>query len=282
LKGPRSQPADGRRLPRVLLVDVGNTRIKWAMWSQGRLSQQRAEPHAGWRQADFARRLFSAKSAPARIIVASVAGSRIERALVRAASRALHVKPELLRTTRQAGGVTTRYVDPWRLGVDRFMAAIGAHWLAGARPACVVNVGTAVTIDLIDGRGVHRGGVIVPGPELMVRSLLSSTAGIERRAWEPRTAARDARASRSASRPQRISLFARNTRSAIEQGAAYAVAAVIDRAVSEAAWVLHGRPLVLLSGGAAVRVEPLVRSRHVTVRDLVLRGIAIHAGLPLQ
>jgi len=266
----------------VLLVDVGNTRIKWATWSNGRLGRLQAEPHAGWGQQDFVRRLFAAKSRPARIIVASVAGPHIERALIRAAWRALHIEPELLSTARQAAGVTTRYLDPWRLGVDRFVGAIGAHRLAGRRPACVVDVGTAVTIDLIDSRGVHRGGAIVPGPELMVRSLLSSTEGIERRASERRTAARDARASGdNSARAARISLFARSTRAAIEQGAACAVAAVIDRAVDEAGRVLHAHPLVLLSGGAAVCIEPLIRSRHVTVPDLVLRGIAVHAGLPL-
>src|SRR4051794_2677000 len=117
-----------------------------------------------------------------RIIVSSVAGDEVNRALTDAAARAGAPTPEFVASERTAAGITTDYIDPWRLGVDRFVAAIGAHHLSSGQPVCVVNIGTAMTVDLIDGSGRHRGGAIVPGPALMVSSLLDQTNGIRRRA----------------------------------------------------------------------------------------------------
>ena len=268
----------------VLLVDIGNTRVKWALWKNGRLGRQQAAAHDAWTEKDFERALFqgyrmraslprtpsrkrggrnAARPAAAdtleRIIVVSVAGIKIERQLTRTAQAGCRLKPEFVRTQRRLGGVTTLYREPWRLGADRFVAAIGGHHLAGERAVCVVDIGTAMTIDLVDARGRHRGGAIVPGPRLMVESLLKDTSGIQRRAG-----------GRAAGR----SVIARDTRAAVEQGARYATAAVIDRVVAEARGTLGASPLVLLTGGAAANVQRLIRTRHRLVPDLVLRGLA--------
>jgi type III pantothenate kinase len=147
--------------------------------------------------------------------------------------------------------------------VDRFVGAIGAHHLASGQSVCVVNVGTAMTIDLVDGKGRHRGGAIVPGPALMVDSLLTQTNGIRRRA---------------SGGPNGVaSLFARTTRTAIGQGALYAAAAVIDRAIEEARGQLGSTPLVLLTGGGSEAIRPLVRNTSVALPDLVLHGLAVWA-----
>jgi type III pantothenate kinase len=252
---------------RILLVDIGNTRIKWATLRGGRLGRQRALVYAGWKARDFGRRVFASVGPLSRVVVASVAGARVEAEVRSAVKARLGCPVEYIRTVRRQASVVTRYREPWRLGVDRFVAAIAAHHLAGDRPACVISAGTAVTVDLIDGQGVHRGGLILPGPQLMVRSLLDSTSGIERRAQ---------------GRSGRLELFARSTRAAVEQGARYAVAAAADRAVEEARRRLRGDPLVLLTGGAATALRPLIRSRYRSVPDLVLRGVALYAGLSLD
>ncbi len=77
-------------------------------------------------------------------------------------------------------------------------------------------------------------------------------------------------------------MFAQDTRAAIGQGARYAAAAVIDRAVSEAQRVLQRTPLVLLTGGGAVQIEPLLRCSYVSVPVWLLRGVALRCGLPLK
>jgi type III pantothenate kinase len=127
-----------------------------------------------------------------------------------------------------------------------------------------VNVGTAITIDLIDESGRHRGGAIVPGPALMVASLLTQTSGIRRRAQGGPSGV--------------TSLFARTTRTALAQGARYAAAAIIDRAIEEAHQELETRPLLLLTGGGSAAVKPLIRSPCVRVPDLVLHGLAVWAS----
>lgn len=249
----------------LLLLDIGNTRVKWARLVGGKMGKQQAAANAQWGVAHYARRVIGRGWAhgTSRIVVSSVAGDEVNGLLIDAARQAGAPVPEFVVSERSAAGITTDYLDPWRLGVDRFLGAIGAHHLASGQPACVVNVGTAITIDLVDAGGRHQGGAIVPGPELMVGSLLTHTSGIRRRA---------------VGGPSGItSLFAKTTRTAIGQGARYAAAAVIDRAIEEARIQLGTRPLVLLTGGGSVVIKPLIRSAAVSLPDLVLHGLAVWA-----
>jgi type III pantothenate kinase len=250
---------------KALLVDVGNSRIKWAHYEGGRLGRHRAAVHTRWRAADYARRILGGKPPPTHMLIASVAGREVDRRLA-AAARGHALRATFITVPRSAGGVTVGYADPWRLGVDRFVAAVGAHRLFPGVALCVVGVGTAMTLDLVDGAGRHRGGVIIPAPALMVRTLLEQTHGIRRRAQGGARGGRDG-----------LKLFGRSTRDGIEQGARYAGAALIDRAVEEARVLLGREPLAVLTGGEAGRVRPLLKSRGVGIPDLVLRGLAVLA-----
>jgi type III pantothenate kinase len=217
--------------------------------------------HSGWSVEDYVRRVIGSARGLERILVASVAGDKVNRSIRVAARRAQAPMPDLVMSRRRAGGVTTGYLEPWRLGVDRFVASIGAHRLARGRAVVVVGVGTAMTVDLVDAGGHHRGGAIIPAPTLMVDTLLKNTNGIRRRAQG---------GSRGGS-----SLFGRSTRAALVQGSRYAAAALIDRAAAEARALLGGRaPLIILTGGGAPSVVPLVRSHCVSIPELVLQGLA--------
>jgi type III pantothenate kinase len=250
----------------MLLVDIGNTRIKWSVLRGDKLGRQKAMEHAGLTARDLERQLFATRGIT-RVVAASVASVRLNRLLTATCRRKTGLTCEFVASARNAAGLTTRYKEPWRLGVDRFMAVIAAYHIARARGACVVDLGTAMTVDLVDPLGVHLGGAIIPGPELMVGSVLKNTAGIARRASGTALGK---------------GMFALDTRAAIGQGARYAAAAVIDRAVSEAQRVLQRTPLVLLTGGAAVQVEPLLHCSYVSVPDLVLRGVALRCGLAVK
>jgi type III pantothenate kinase len=250
----------------MLLVDIGNTRIKWSLLRGEKLARQKAIEHAGITARDLERQLFATRGIT-RVVAVSVASKRLNRLLAATCRRKTGLTCEFVASARNAAGLTTRYKEPWRLGVDRFMAVIAGYHIARARGACVVDVGTAMTIDLVDPLGVHLGGTIVPGPELMLGSVLKNTVGIARRAS-------GAALSKG--------MFALDTRAAIGQGARYAVAAVIDRAVSEAQRVLQRTPLVLLTGGASVQIEPLLLCSYVSVPDLVLRGVALRCGMPIK
>ena len=227
----------------ILVIDAGNTRIKWARCVGGRLGRSQRR---GARQLDGGatlRGVSSAHGAPERVLVASVAGARVRAALTQAARRA-GVPIEFVRVPQRGGGVTVGYLEPWRLGVDRFAALVGAHELFAGVPLLVTGVGTALTLDLLGGAGRHFGGAIIPSPALMVETLLERTQGIRRRA---QGGARRA-----------LGPFGRSTRAAITEGARYAAAAAIDRAVAEGAVHVGRRPLVVLTGGGAADVRPLL------------------------
>lgn len=247
---------------RTLLIDIGNTRIKWAPFDGHRLGAQEAAAHAGWGPEDFTRLL---RKPIDRILVASVAGPELLMALTAAAARQGLAAPIEVVSTRKAGGITVGYIEPWRLGVDRFVATIGAHQLFPHKALCVIGVGTAMTIDLITATGRHLGGAIIPAPSLMVDTLLRNTEGIRRRATGG-TAGRGG------------GLFGRSTKAAIVQGSRYAAAATIERALEEAHKRLKRLPLLVLTGGGARDLRPLVRPPTHWVPDLVLQGLAVLAA----
>ncbi len=247
----------------VLLIDAGNTRIKWARVSQGELSVSRAAVHAKWDAAQYARHLLGTSAASLeRILVSSVAGPEVNAALTAAARRS-KVRIEFVKVPARGGGITVGYLEPWRLGVDRFVSLVGAHHLFPALPVCVVSIGTAMTLDLLNVAGRHLGGAIVPAPALMVQTLLAQTYGIRRRAQG---------GLRQSSGP-----FGRSTRDAIQQGARYAAAAAIGRLVEEAVPRVQRPPLLVLTGGGVGPVRPLLAYPAVTVPDLVLRGLSVLA-----
>jgi type III pantothenate kinase len=241
----------------ILLVDIGNTRVKWALLRGARFTAGEPIPHAGkgGAMATLLRRVRGVE----RVLAVSVAGPLLEKALVSAA-RARGIAVEFVQSGREAAGVVNGYKDVWRLGADRWVAAIGAHAIARGRHVLYAIAGTALTIDLVTASGRHRGGAIVPGPATMVASLLANTSGIRRRA--------------RGLQPSSRRLFATDTASALAAGSQFAAAAFIDRAVEEATRLLRAKPLVLLSGGGAAELRRHLRDRPRVVPDLVLRGLA--------
>jgi type III pantothenate kinase len=261
-------------LPVMLLLDIGNSRIKWARL-QG--SYRRGQRFAARGAVDLPRfdarggtleRLLESMGPRARIVACNVAGAAVERRLRVLARRAGVRAPQFVRSTAAAAGVRNAYAEPWRLGADRWAALIGARFEHPGRALCLVAAGTALTIDLLDERGRHRGGSIIPGPELMIKALLERTAGIRRRAGGNSPEAM-ARAGASPG------LFARDTRGAVTGGAVNAAAALITESMRAARDLLGRRPRLILSGGAAVQVAARLRAPYALEDELVLRGLAV-------
>lgn len=247
-----------------LLVDLGNSRAKWATLHQGRLGEQRAASYAGWTADDWRRSLFDAEGIE-HVVVARVGGGPDAAALDEAARLVTGRPARFVATTAAAGGVRNAYPDARLLGVDRWLAVIAAYQRVRAA-CCVADVGTAATLDGVFGDGQHLGGFIVPGPDLMMKSLWGGTADL---------------ASHTATSGQAAdSLFADNTRDAIERGCRLAVAALIDRGVADMERRLGQRPVLLITGGAAPLIAPLLQTPAEPVPDLVLRGLAVVAAQP--
>jgi type III pantothenate kinase len=248
----------------VLLIDIGNTRIKWARLVQGRIGEQSAAAHTDWTRDDFIQQVLSSGPRAERVFIGNVSGQRMADLARAAIVHAWQIEPRFVHSPAAQAGIRNAYPEPAKLGVDRWLAMLGARAIE-PRPLCVVSVGTAMTIDGLDASGQHLGGVIVPGPELMVSSLLKNTSDI---------------AQRAAGGQARDELFADNTLGAIQQGAVQALAALVERALDTLRKQLGQPPVLLLTGGGSARVQAAIHSPGREIPDLVLRGLAVVASLP--
>ncbi len=250
----------------MLLFDIGNTRMKWATLDGRGISAQSAQVYLDWDVAKFSATVLDSVERPERALVSNVGGARIAAVLSDSIRQRWGIEAEFVSTTAAACGVRNAYPEPAKLGVDRWLGVIAAHQRK-KRLTCIVGIGTAMTIDGVDATGQHLGGVIVPGPDLMVASLLRNTSDIARRAEQGSTS--DA-------------LFADNTLGAIHQGSAHALAALIERAVTSMQERAGEAPSLILTGGFAPAIGRLIHLPYEPIPDLVLQGLARLAQEPVS
>lgn len=232
----------------ILLIDAGNTRIKW------RLPQAAADAVDGACEHDQLEALdavLARQPGIDRIIGANVAGPAVAANIARLAAH--HgLTPEWLIPTTERCGVRNLYENPAQLGADRWAALIGARSLH-PHACVVVMAGTATTIDILDAIGEFQGGLILPGVELMQRALASNTAQL----------------------PLLSGTFhptPRNTADAILSGCLQAQAGAIERMFSQLAATTHA--CCLLGGGAADAFATLLNVPVKRIDNLVLDGLA--------
>jgi type III pantothenate kinase len=243
-----------------LLLDIGNSSIKWAQADGTTLLAADSALH---RDADFealADSIWQAIDIPQRVIVSNVAGHAMAVRLTAWTERHWRLTPRFVSATRQAAGLTNAYTQPEELGVDRWAAMLGARMdYPGA--LCVVDCGSAITVDLVSAGGLHRGGLIVTGIDMMRQALQDNTANL-----------------RVPGETHDICLLACNTNDAIASGSLYAAAAAIERIAAEMAAASKGSLQTILTGGDAARVLPLltITTRHDP--ELVLKGLAVLSG----
>lgn len=248
----------------LLLIDIGNTRIKWARAEARELGPQAAATHANWTEQDFVQQVLDTGPRAERVLIANVGGKHMGDLAHAALLRHWQLQPRFMQSPAAGAGIRNAYPEPAKLGVDRWMAMLGGRSLEPG-PICVVSVGTAMTIDGLDASGQHLGGVIVPGPDLMVSSLLKNTSDIAQRAANGRT---------------QEQLFADNTLGAVQQGAVQALAALVERAVETMRAQVGQTPALLLTGGASSRLRRAIRIPGREIPDLVLRGLLVVAAEP--
>jgi type III pantothenate kinase len=249
----------------AMLVDIGNTRIKWASLERGRLVGRGSAVHRD--SLDESLLAFDAAlPAQPRIIASNVAGAAVGARLEALVATRPGASLELVATSAERFGVRCAYAEPSRLGVDRWVAVLAAHHAQRPRAAaCVLNAGTAVTFDAVDGSGAHLGGLILPGASLQAAALDRYTSNIGRTA--PATAV-----------ARGLELLGRNTDVAVAHGAWLALAAALDRAVATVASALGAKPVVYLTGGDADALHGWLETRVELRADLVLEGLALFAG----
>ncbi len=244
-----------------LLIDIGNARIKWALqdadnWKTGEPLQRQ---HRAFK--DIARPAWKDLDAPERVIVSNVAGEDYSKSVQTWIKRRWKVTPEFLPVTEQQCGVSNAYSVPQRLGADRWASLLAVHaYYKG--PAVVIDCGTAITIDAIAADGAHLGGLIVPGMEMMVSALTGQVPGIQIEEADN----------------QEVSLLGRSTEAAVSGGVLYTAITLVERVFMDLQGELGDRTNLLLTGGDATRILPLLGSQPECVPDLVLKGLAVYAG----
>jgi len=244
----------------MLLVDVGNTAIKWGLCKAGKIVTADRFVHRDNDLTEQLPRHWTSLQAPDEVCIASVAGEALNTTLSAWIRQQWSLSPRFISTTDAACGVTNAYPVAEDLGVDRWAALIGAHHhTRGA--VCIVDCGTAITVDLLAANGHHQGGLILPGVELLKRGVQQDTARV-----------------RPATEVQAASLLVNNTGAAVHGGAVYMAVAAIDRIIDDIAATQHQDFEVVITGGDAGTMLPLLaRSAHHDPA-LVLKGLAVLAG----
>jgi type III pantothenate kinase len=242
----------------IWLLDLGNSRLKVAAWRPDTgLGDVQAWAHGA---ADFApsmQRWLAGIGAGDRCWLASVAGSELTAGVAEAIASRSH--PAIrARTRSECAGVRIAYAEPARLGVDRFLALLAAH-ARGDGPWLIVSAGSALTVDLLDGAGQHRGGVIAPSPEHMRAALAARFPALAYAGGE-------------------ASDFAADTADALAGGSLGAALGLVERSYRQATRLLGRAPRLLLSGGGAARLAEGLEIEAVRAPFLVLEGLAVYAA----
>ncbi|MFP5409452.1 MAG: type III pantothenate kinase [Gammaproteobacteria bacterium] len=229
-----------------VLIDAGNTRLKWVRVEGGRWAAQGGSDYRDWTA--FERALDGAPDC----FVASVAGAAQAQALAgRLAAASARVT--WLTAAPAFGEVVNGYASPQQLGVDRWMGLIAAR--ARSREAVlVVSAGTALTADALAADGRFLGGVIVPGLALMRQALQTGTAGV-------------------APLGGNVEAFPRATSDAVASGLVAALCGAVRQQYDYLAAQAGVAPRCLLSGGDAERIRPHLGLPAEIVPTLVLEGI---------
>ncbi len=239
-----------------MLMDLGNTRIKWVLAGRdGDLGQVQALAWDDDAGAALARG-WPAGPRPQGVWAASVVDAAREAAVAAAVQEHLGLPVTWVRTPREACGVRNAYARPDMLGVDRFLGMVAAR-AERCAPCVLASCGTALVLDALTAEGRHLGGLIAPGAAVMQQSVLGATAQVR-----PQS-------------PGRLAELGTSTADALVSGCWQACAALVDRFAARMAARLGGAPQVLLGGGDARTIEPLLEHAATPYPDAVLKGLAV-------
>lgn len=243
-----------------LAIDIGNTRLKWALYDAARPG---AVLHA--HGAEFLENIdkladgpWQQLAAPSRMLGCSVAADAVKRRVEEQMEELWDAPAHWVVSSAAEAGLVNGYDHPTRLGADRWVAMIGArHRMLAqgpARPMVVVMVGTAVTVEAVDTQGKFLGGFILPGHGIMLRALESGTAGLHVPTGEVRE-------------------FPTNTSDALTSGGTYAIAGAIERMVQHVRRHCGAEPACFMTGGAGWKMAPHMSVSFELVEGLIFDGL---------
>jgi type III pantothenate kinase len=247
-----------------LAVDIGNTRLKWALFPQATVG---AQPIASG--AEFLENIdkladgeWAQLAPPERMLGCSVSADAVKRRVEEQMEELWVVPAHWVVASAAEAGVINGYDHPTRLGADRWVAMIGArHRMLAAgpvRPMVVVMIGTAVTVEAVDVHGRFLGGFILPGHGIMLRALESGTAGLHVPTGDVRE-------------------FPTNTSDALTSGGTFAISGAIERMVQHVRRRCGAEPACYMTGGAGWKMAPHMSVPFELVESLIFDGLLVIA-----
>lgn len=244
---------------KIILIDIGNSRIKWALKSDYEYSLQNPIVHSKGNIAEKDLWKFSAVESTedkvCKVIISSVLDEPANRYLKKQFELLFPIKDVFfVRSIASGFGIKNGYQQPERLGVDRFVAMVGARAIT-KQALVVVDIGTAITIDLLSATGEHKGGLISAGLGLLRNSLGRSTANL------PLIS------------DSNCSFPATETESAIAGGTILTLAGLVNHIYS----MQNNDYKLILTGGDAETVSPYINAAHQIIPDLIFKGLNVIA-----
>ena len=242
-----------------LALDIGNTRLKWAMYEDLRPGTRPLAHGAEFLENvdRLAEGPWATLPAPDAMLGCVVAGDAVKRR-TQEQMELWDVAPQWVVASESEAGLVNGYDFPTRLGADRWVAMIGARQRILARgpaqPMVVVMVGTAVTVEAVDTQGRFMGGLILPGHGIMLRALESGTAGLHVPTGEVRE-------------------FPTNTSDALTSGGTFAIAGAIERMVQHVRKHCGVEPACIMTGGAGWKMAPSMSTPFELVDNLIFDGL---------
>jgi type III pantothenate kinase len=247
-----------------LAVDIGNTRLKWALYPSAAVDAQPIATGAEFLENidKLADGEWAGLPAPERMLGCCVAGDAVKRRVEEQMEELWVVPAHWVVASAAEAGVINGYDHPTRLGADRWVAMIGARHRMLAqgpqRPMVVVMVGTAVTVEAVDGHGRFLGGFILPGHGIMLRALESGTAGLHVPTGEVRE-------------------FPTNTSDALTSGGTFAISGAIERMVQHVRHRCGAEPACYMTGGAGWKMAPHMSVHFELLESLIFDGLLVIA-----
>jgi type III pantothenate kinase len=237
-----------------LLVDIGNSRLKWGLEVDQKISQSMALFHQSTNFSQHLAKNWQAFVPPKILAISSVSSDAIKWEVIGLAQQLWKdVKIIIAKSTAKAFGIQNSYLQPEKLGIDRWLALI-AGYNHYQQAVWIVDCGTAITVDFINAQGQHQGGLISPGLQLMKTALSTHTATL------------------NFSKEKRYNLgLANQTDKGIFNGTLYAATGLIEQAINQQPL----KSMLILTGGDAQIIAKNLSFPVIIEPDLVLKGLAL-------
>jgi len=243
----------------ILLVDIGNSRVKWTTIKSKVMADSENFPRSKTGIKMALTKAWKNLEGITAVFVSNVAGEKPASQLTEWVEKNWQITPTFIHSEKKRFGVINAYDQPQLLGVDRWLA-IAAGRQHAKNVTCVIDAGTAITVDIVTEKGVHQGGLILPGLSLIKQMLADNTNAFSDLAEE-----------------SGFKFLATNTHSAVHAGTLYAVTATLDNLITDIQQNFTSEVRFLITGGDAEQLIELLPQALIHEPDLVLKGLALYA-----